>query len=255
MDGSAGHPEHAERVRFAGLAFDQVEVAEAVDRIAARSPDLPFAYVSTLNAEFVWLRRVHPSVDDVIEQAWLSTLDSRILRRIASWAGLAIVFTPGAYIVREMFLRGVIARDDRLTVLGGNPRALAILAERFGMRGFQQHVPPMGFINQPQAVQAAIDYVIANPARFVFIAMGPPHSDMLARMIAETGRAVGVGLCIGSSLDTLAGLTPPAPDWMERNGLVWLFRLAREPRRLWRRYLNRSLRGVGLALLEVLRRR
>jgi N-acetylglucosaminyldiphosphoundecaprenol N-acetyl-beta-D-mannosaminyltransferase len=47
------------------------------------------------------------------------------------------------------------------------------------------------------------------------------------------GRPIGVG----AAFDFLAGVKRQAPRWMQRSGLEWLFRLASEPRRLWRRYL------------------
>ncbi len=60
---------------------------------------------------------------------------------------------------------------------------------------------------------------------------------MLAAAIARTGRATGTGLCIGASLEFLAGARPRAPVWMQHAGLEWLFRLTTDPRRLARRYL------------------
>ena len=45
-----------------------------------------------------------------------------------------------------------------------------------------------------------------------------------------------VQLGVGAAFDQLAGVTPRAPAWMQASGLEWLFRLAVEPRRLWRRY-------------------
>jgi N-acetylglucosaminyldiphosphoundecaprenol N-acetyl-beta-D-mannosaminyltransferase len=66
-----------------------------------------------------------------------------------------------------------------------------------------------------------------------------------------------VMLAVGGSLDFVAGTIPRAPDWMARSGLEWLFRLTREPRRLWRRYLLRDpkfLIIVGRALRERARR-
>ena len=49
---------------------------------------------------------------------------------------------------------------------------------------------------------------------------------------------------VGAAFDFHAGLVPQAPDWMQRTGLEWLFRLSREPRRLWRRYLRYNPRFV-----------
>jgi N-acetylglucosaminyldiphosphoundecaprenol N-acetyl-beta-D-mannosaminyltransferase len=63
---------------------------------------------------------------------------------------------------------------------------------------------------------------------------------------------VGVPLVgVGSAFDLLAGRTRPAPEWMKRHGLQWLFRLAQEPRRLGWRYLHYNSRFIA----AVLRRR
>ena len=47
-------------------------------------------------------------------------------------------------------------------------------------------------------------------------------------------------LGIGASLDFVAGIVARAPGWVSHAGLEWLYRLSREPRRLWRRYLVRD---------------
>jgi N-acetylglucosaminyldiphosphoundecaprenol N-acetyl-beta-D-mannosaminyltransferase len=53
------------------------------------------------------------------------------------------------------------------------------------------------------------------------------------------GRELGVPVMIGigGTLDFIAGETKRAPEWMQKSGLEWVFRLAQEPRRLWRRYV------------------
>jgi exopolysaccharide biosynthesis WecB/TagA/CpsF family protein len=60
---------------------------------------------------------------------------------------------------------------------------------------------------------------------------------MLAKAAAERGDAVGVGLCVGASLEFLVGRIRRAPSWMQAARLEWLHRLLSEPRRLARRYL------------------
>ena len=56
---------------------------------------------------------------------------------------------------------------------------------------------------------------------------------------------------VGAAVDFLSGQKPRAPRWMQRAGLEWLFRLATEPRRLWRRYLIGNVLFLRLAFLEV----
>jgi N-acetylglucosaminyldiphosphoundecaprenol N-acetyl-beta-D-mannosaminyltransferase len=56
-------------------------------------------------------------------------------------------------------------------------------------------------------------------------------------MASHLGRVEGPAMVgVGAAFDFLAGTKRQAPLWMQRNGLEWLFRLASEPHRLWRRY-------------------
>jgi N-acetylglucosaminyldiphosphoundecaprenol N-acetyl-beta-D-mannosaminyltransferase len=104
-----------------------------------------------------------------------------------------------------------------------------------------------------------------------FRRLTPPEKLDVAERIRNSGAAillVGLGcprqeafayefrdylsmpiLAVGAAFDFLAGLTQEAPDWMGRVGLEWLFRLASEPQRLWRRYLY--LNPVYLALVSL----
>jgi N-acetylglucosaminyldiphosphoundecaprenol N-acetyl-beta-D-mannosaminyltransferase len=68
-------------------------------------------------------------------------------------------------------------------------------------------------------------------------------------MAAHTGRLeASVLIGVGAAFDIHAGLVRQAPRWVQHSGLEWAFRLAQEPRRLWRRYLYtipRFLAGVA----------
>jgi len=57
---------------------------------------------------------------------------------------------------------------------------------------------------------------------------------------------------VGAAFDFHTGRVPQAPRWMREHGFEWLFRLCREPGRLWRRYLVYGSQFVVLVLLEQL---
>jgi N-acetylglucosaminyldiphosphoundecaprenol N-acetyl-beta-D-mannosaminyltransferase len=65
-------------------------------------------------------------------------------------------------------------------------------------------------------------------------------------MAGMRGRIPAVMIGVGAAFDFLAGAKRQAPQWMQGAGLEWLFRLAAEPRRLWRRYLRNNPRFVLL---------
>jgi N-acetylglucosaminyldiphosphoundecaprenol N-acetyl-beta-D-mannosaminyltransferase len=98
-----------------------------------------------------------------------------------------------------------------------------------------------------QLSDAELDDVAAkiNDARpdVVWVGIGVPKQEKwMAEMRARLDAPVLIG--VGAAFDFHAGLIPQAPGWMQRAGLEWLFRLAQEPRRLWRRYLNYNPRFV-----------
>lgn len=59
---------------------------------------------------------------------------------------------------------------------------------------------------------------------------------------------------VGGSFDVYAGLVARAPQWMQRAGLEWAFRLAQEPRRMWKRYLVGNTRFAWIVARELLAR-
>jgi N-acetylglucosaminyldiphosphoundecaprenol N-acetyl-beta-D-mannosaminyltransferase len=84
----------------------------------------------------------------------------------------------------------------------------------------------------------------------VWVGIGVPKQEKwMAEMrpMLETPVLVGVG----AAFDFHAGLVPQAPPWMQSKGLEWAYRLTREPRRLWRRYLRYNPRFVGAFAMQL----
>jgi len=59
---------------------------------------------------------------------------------------------------------------------------------------------------------------------------------------------------VGGTFDVLAGRVSRAPRWMQRSGLEWSYRLAQEPRRMWKRYLVGNTRFLSLVARELWKR-
>ena len=130
------------------------------------------------------------------------------------------------------------------------PELLTVLIRRYRLSLPAHCDPPFGFERDPAALETVVRFVIDHPARLVFLALGSPKQEILAAAIKASNRAVGLGLCIGASLDFLTGAQRRAPRWMQLAGLEWLYRLLSEPRRLARRYLLDAPRIIGLLLRE-----
>lgn len=220
-----------------GVRFDDLDLEAALALIGARDPAAPFAYVVTPNADHLLrLEAGDAALRTLYDGAWLSLNDSRILRLLAGRRGVRLNLAPGSDLAAALFARA-IGPDTPVTLIGGTAAMVADLRARFGLTALFHHDPPMGFIRDEAAVGAAVAFVQAHPARFVFLCVGSPQQEKLAARIQAAGGATGVGLCLGAALEFVTGAKQRAPAWMQRAHLEWLHRLASEPRRLWRRYL------------------
>ena len=234
---------------FLGIPFTPLGLADAAARIAARPPGSPFAFVSTPNAQHV----VHVDRDDprfllAHERAWLVLNDSRILESLSSLMfGEDLPQAAGSDLTVELFTRH-IRPDDALTIIGGSDEVERRLRAQFGMRSVARYNPPMGFYNDPAEIGRCVDFILAHPARYVFLAVGAPQSETVARAILDRGGAVGVGLCVGSSLHFLTGVVRRAPAVFRKLHVEALYRLMQNPRRHARRVFLESLPVVWIAL-------
>jgi N-acetylglucosaminyldiphosphoundecaprenol N-acetyl-beta-D-mannosaminyltransferase len=138
---------------------------------------------------------------------------------------------------------------------GGDPevlrRCIEVCRQRFPSLDIAYaHSPPFRplSISEDRAVVREIN---ASTARILFVGIGCPKQERW--MASHKGIVNVVMLGVGAAFDFLAGVKPMAPAWMQRMGLEWCFRLATEPRRLWRRYGYHNPRFAALLLEQYLK--
>lgn len=165
--------------------------------------------------------------------------------------------TPRIYQVRgpQLFLDVLDAgrfSGIRHFLLGSTEEVLqrlrASLAERFeALEIVGSYSPPFRDLTEEEiADQDAL--IRESEADIVWVGLGTPKQDTeAARLTLTTARPA---VAVGAAFDFAAGVLPVAPIWIQRAGLEWAFRLASEPKRLWRRYLF----GNSRFLWSVLRR-
>jgi exopolysaccharide biosynthesis WecB/TagA/CpsF family protein len=95
----------------------------------------------------------------------------------------------------------------------------------------------MGFIKSKLEVQNCVDFVIKTQAPLVFSQLEIRSKKFSRTRLPLICKPLGVGLCIGASIDFLTGKQRCAPVWLHKAGLEWLYRLLSDPQRLARRYL------------------
>jgi N-acetylglucosaminyldiphosphoundecaprenol N-acetyl-beta-D-mannosaminyltransferase len=137
----------------------------------------------------------------------------------------------------------------RMYLYGGrNEGALGQLTRNLRLRypGLQivgGYAPPFRPLT-PHEEETVVADIRRSDAEIVWVGIGVPKQEKwMARMMGRLDGRVLVG--VGAAFDFHAGLIPQAPATIQRLGLEWAFRLAHEPRRLWRRYLRYNPRFIA----------
>jgi exopolysaccharide biosynthesis WecB/TagA/CpsF family protein len=227
------------------LRLDDHDLAQFVT-IAQHFGWNSYAYVVTPNVDHVIRYYDDAAFRQLYAQARYVLLDSRFLSRLLRLLKqIRPLVCRGSDLTLRLF--EAAAPEDRIVLIGASAAQAQQLAQRYGLRNLQHHNPPMGFIHDPQALDACLRFVERHsPFRFCFLAVGSPQQEMVAQALEARGVARGLALCIGASINFLTGSERRAPGWMQWLGVEWLFRLLQDPRRLARRYLRRGPRIFAL---------
>ncbi len=237
IQSNVGHEQKTSDTTFCGVRFDDLDAEQTLQCCAEISPKERFRFIVTPNVDHVVRLNKEPEIFKPLYQAaWLSVCDSRILQLLAKISGPVLHVVPGSDLTARLFA-DVIDKDEPVNVIGGNADVITKVIKRYGLSNMQHHQPPMGLRKKPESIASAAQFIVDNPARFTFICVGSPQQEMVAKAALKTADAKGLGLCVGASLDFLAGKVKRAPSWMQKARLEWLYRLASEPKRMWKRYL------------------
>ncbi len=231
-----------DRVRIGSLPIDRVTFADALAAIERMIDDKTGGTVFTPNVDHVVMAEHDVAFREAYEHASLSVVDGMPVL----WASRALreplpEKISGSDLVPALLERAA-ERGWRVYLLGGHEGS----AQRASCALEERHIRVAGFSSPRVRASASLDAhrelaetIARAEPDLVLVGLGAPKQELFAYAVAERVKPA-VLLGVGATIDFLAGVVPRAPQWMSRAGLEWLYRLGREPKRLWRRYLLRD---------------
>jgi len=105
----------------------------------------------------------------------------------------------------------------------------------------ETYSPPFGFENDPTECRKITDRINRSGANVLAVGLGAPKQEKWICQYRSDMTQITTFLAIGATIDFEAGNIQRAPAWMSTAGLEWLYRLTKEPGRLWKRYLVEDL--------------
>ena len=231
------------RVRLFGFDLDAIRMSDAVQRVYdwVRVADGGCRYVVTPNVDHAVmyqenepLRAAYDSAALVLADGLPVVLASRLLRKPVPER------VAGSDLVPALFDAAESSGGVRVYLLGAAPGVADRAAERISKQWTTVDVvgtysPPLGFETDEEENTAILERIAHARPDLLIVGLGAPKQELWVHAHRERLQA-SVALCVGATIDFLAGEKSRAPRWMQRVGLEWLHRLASDPRRLAGRY-------------------
>lgn len=229
------------RIKFLNTEVDNLTMNEAVQKIEQLILNKKPSYVVTPNVDHIVKLESDKEFQEVYKEAdliltdgmpliWISKLKKNPIKEKVSGSDLfPEVCKLAAYKGYKVFLLGAAE--------GVAAKAAENLKEKYkGLNVVGTYSPSYGFEKKEHEIQEIIKMINEVKPDILAVGLGAPKQEKFLYNYRKQLN-VPISLAIGASIDFEAGNIERAPEWMQHSGLEWFYRLCKEPKRMFKRYL------------------
>lgn len=229
------------RLNFFGVPVVNTTMVEAVEWVITaaetRRPGIALRQMAFVNPDCLNIAWAHPEYHRALQQAERVLPDGIGIHLGCRMRGQTLRENVNGTDLFPLLCEAASRTSHSLYLLGARPGIAAAAAEQI-----QRRFPALmiagtqdGYFDTAEE-RAVVDAINASGADILLVAFGAPRQELWIAHHREQLQ-VGVAFGVGGLLDFYSGRIPRAPVWMRELGIEWVYRLAQEPGRMWRRYL------------------
>ena len=240
------------RMQFMNTEIDNITMEEALKAIEKLIGQNKNAYVVTPNVDHIVKLETDAEFQQVYKNADLILVDGKPLLWFAKWYKTPIVEKISGSDLFPKVCEMAAKKKYTMFFLGAAEGVAAKAAENLkrkysGLQVVGTYSPPLGFEKSQDEVTKIIRVVNEAAPDILIVGLGAPKQEKFVFKYREKLQ-VPISLGLGASIDFEAGNVNRAPKWMSNVGLEWLYRLIKEPRRMFKRYIVDDMKIFKLAL-------
>ena len=251
---------HIERVNILGSFYSCLSKEKIQEEVLKRAQTKIPGYVCVANVHTTMMGFWNPQYQQITNESCLAVPDGMPL----VWAMKSFGVhdqnrVRGPTLMRDLFDLG---REKKIRhyLFGGTEETIRLLVEILN-REYPGAVivgaesppfRPLEDINEAEW-EASAKRINDSGAQILWVGLGAPKQEQW--MFLQRKRIQPVMLGVGAAFDLLSGKIPEAPALLQKMGMEWAYRLGKEPRRLWRRYIFNNPAFLILWFFQLLRRR
>jgi N-acetylglucosaminyldiphosphoundecaprenol N-acetyl-beta-D-mannosaminyltransferase len=226
-------------IAILGVPFDNVTTAETIEAIHRMVESRQPHYLVTANVDFLVQAQEDVELRRILFDAHLVLCDGTPLVWASQLLGNPLVERVAGADLVPLLLRVAAEKGYRVFFLGATPESASRAVDN--LKKLHPTLAIVGNYSPPFNKLLEMDHdeiqrrILDAKPDLLFVSFGCPKQE---KWIAMHYRSlnVPVSVGVGATIDFLAGSVKRAPAWMQRIGAEWIYRLAQEPRRLFKRY-------------------
>lgn len=229
------------RIKFMNTEIDNYSMEEVLEKIDEIISEDKNAYVVNPNVDGIVKLEKDKEFKRVYENAELILADGKPLIWMSKWYKTPIKEKISGSDLFPLVCEMAAKKGYTMFFLGAaegvaQKAADNLKAKYSGLSVVGTYSPPMGFEKDDNEIKKIISMVREASPHILILGLGCPKQEkFIYRYRKELG--VPISLCMGASIDFEAGNVKRAPKWMSNAGLEWFYRLCKEPRRMFKRYI------------------
>ena len=220
------------KIDVVGVGFDNVTMAEALEKARTLLQNNETCYCVTPNAEIAYEAMKSPELTALLNDAALVLPDGAGVVLASKILGTPLKEKVAGVDFADRLMEIMAEEGYRLYLLGSKPGVAELAAEKMLEKHPGLTICGMadGYFKDEDAV---VEKINASGADILFVCLGAPKQEYFMQKHRDALR-VRMMLGLGGTLDSFAGTVKRAPKWMIRMNLEWFYRLLKEPKRLGR---------------------
>lgn len=241
------------RENVLGIGVSAVNMETAVRTIGEWVDKGERQYVCVTGVHGVMESQRSPELQRIHNEAGMVTPDGMPLAWLLRLSGqIGTDRVCGPELMPRLFVESQ-ARGDRHYLYGATAETLERLRQRLALIApaaivVGSYAPPFRPLTQDEDATVVADINACDPD-IVWVGLSTPKQELwMAAHRSKLKAPVLIG--VGAAFDIHAGVINRAPKFLRRTGFEWTYRLFKEPRRLWRRYLANNPRFVALVIMQ-----
>ena len=227
------------------VAFDVVTMEEAAEKAKSFLRAEGQHYICTPNPEIVMEARTDGELRKILKKADMVVPDGIGVVWASKYSEKRLPERVAGYDLTQRLMRDLAGTEESFYFFGGAPGVAAAAARKMrkdypGLKIVGVH---NGYFDEKEEKKILEDIKKHSPS-ILLVGLGAPKQENW--MYDHKGRVGGVMIGVGAGFDYHAGNIKRAPAWMQKLSLEWLYRLAQDPKRLFKRYLVTNTRYLYL---------